>query len=193
MTADAEEIPRPDDDVLCYHEAGHAVMSVLVGRKVLFVDVDSGEDHEGTPHHGLTSSPPLKAHRVTGTKKEGHYLRDVLLEAQIALAGPVANALCASVPLKIDLRDPDYGKAWYAMSGYLQTDQGQEIFETTEPTGDDITDAVYGLAQVVEKMLTEHWEAVNRVVVALSTERSLTGARLHQLVKAGDSPPTTTP
>ena len=79
------------------------------------------------------------------------------------------------------------------MSGYLQTDKGQEIIGTAEPTDYDITGAVHGLAQVVEKMLTEHWEAVNRVVVALSTERSLTGARLRQLVKAGDSSPTTTP
>lgn len=175
-------IPRPADQVVCYHEAGHAVASVLLGRKVLFVTVDSGEDYKGTPHHGLTSSPPLKPRRIRGTKEKGILFGKLTTEAKIAIAGPVTEAVCTQVPLEIDLQNGDYAKAYVIMSTYLHTDQGRKLTGTAEPTDDDIADAVYALAHVVGKLLVEHWEAVNRVMGALSTERSISGPRLRQLV-----------
>ena len=178
MTDDDIEILRPTDQVVCYHEAGHAVASVVLGRKVLFVEVDSGEDVHGIPHHGRTSNPPLNA-------KKGLKIKQLDIEAQIALAGPLAHAKAFDLDTS-GIEDPgDRAKASELLRMILSVPQVQAEY------GDEsrLPDLLEECKDRTRQLLEDHWGAVERVAGELRTRRSLTGARVRQLVKQKRRPP----
>ena len=171
MTDDHAEIPRPDDEGICWHEACHAVASVVLGRKVLFVEIDSGEDMDGIPHHGLTRNPPLNT-------KKGLKVKQLYVEAQIALAGPLAHAKAFEDTSEID--DPgDHAKASELLRMILSVPQVQTEW------GDEsrLPDLLEQCKDRTRQLLEDHWGAVERVAGELRTHRSLAGARVRQLVK----------
>ena len=169
-----ELTPRPDDEIVCYHEAGHAVASVVLGRKVLFVEIDSGEDDNGIPHHGRTSSPPMKL------KKGAYPVRDIVNEAWIALAGSLAQARGMGTR---EMDDPgDTAKATELTRMVVSHPQARERLGVGTS---DLYEVVDAFKIKTRELLDEHWPAVERVVDALRTERTISGVRLRQLVKDG--------
>ena len=88
------------DEVTAYHEAGHAVMSVLMGGRVLRVTIEPPDD-DGVARYGetMTQWPPMATADVWQA------------EICVSLAGPVAEMLYTSDSVAIS-EMPEWAMDW---------------------------------------------------------------------------------
>ena len=150
---------------MCYHEAGHAVVSRVLGGRVVQVTVGLGELVEITP--GLLLLQDGRCRRVT--------LRSLRDELVVAFAGIEAQytLLQGRTPTDADLKlsvHGDEANIAFCM-GVLATKQG---CESDEILGDAVERA--------RTLVLDHRADIERVARALLKRPSLTGEDLDALL-----------
>ena len=76
--------PEAVHKVICYHEAGHTVMAILLGQRIEYVSVDmEGKSHLYRPSAAYDAREGDVAAQVAGHE----------IDAKVALAGPLAQLI----------------------------------------------------------------------------------------------------
>ena len=145
----------PADESTAYHEAGHAVMALALGRPVAWVSVRPGREFLGTCHFGKAVFRPSE---------------DALeREALIALAGPAAEAhLTGEYAWDAGARDQTYAES-LALQRAGGARQAQRLMRR--------------LLAKAEHLLTreENWRAVERLAGELLRLGEISGRAARHL------------
>ena len=145
-----------------FHEAGHAVMAELCGRRVTEVEIVGDREHAGMVHS--LAFPPDPADGVSQTAEA----KDVERHLKIILAGTVAEAMVAG-------RD-----GWDETSEDLDAAVrlGMRLVDDCE----DVLPLLEDIGAEVERVLREHWPAVEEVARELLDRKALDGSEVRKLL-----------
>ncbi len=164
-----------DRERTAFHEAGHAVASVLRGIPIDSVSIEA-RDHVDWAGRCLTADPRIND--IYGEEvDEDEVYRDHLL---VTLAGPIAVSIYTSEPW--DLGSPANGSDRDAI-----LDLALKLFESP-PGPDGVIDAskpVDACAASVTEMLQDNWPAVKRVTFALLQHGTIGGDQVREIVDEG--------
>ena len=153
---------RPQDDVVAFHEAGHAVIARLVGRKFRKVTIDDSVGDDGARGFGCIDydeepAPP------DGPSHFGWLVNVGYLMA--TLAGPVAEAIHTRKPVDL-AKTYDY----HAAIGIVRAYSG--LYGLPDDT-QLVPDLIRASEEHVRAWLEQCWQQVERVARALLERRTL--------------------
>ena len=148
-------VDQPADQSTAYHEAGHAVMALALGRPVACVSVRPGREFLGTCHFGKAVFRPSE-----------DWLER---EALIALAGPAAEArLTGAYAWDAGARDQTYAEG-LALQRAGGARQAQRLMRRL------LAKAEYLLAR------PDNWRAVERLAAELLRLGEISGRAARHL------------
>lgn len=154
---------RPPDDVVAFHEAGHAVIARLVWRKFRKVTIDDSVGDDGARGFGCIDydeepAPPDAPPPPGWLVNVGHLMA--------TLAGPVAEEI--HTHKQVDLaKTYDY----YAAVGIVREYSG--LYGLPDDT-QLVPDLIRVSGRYVRAWLEQYWQQVERVASALLERRTLT-------------------
>ncbi|GAA4434886.1 cell division protein FtsH [Bremerella cremea] len=156
-----------DEEVNAYHEAGHALMALMVGARVRYVTLEPEWDDGPDRFAEIRVEWPLDRF----TRKQ-LYEKMVL----VALAGPVAEMIHNEEPLHpgfVAEWAGDWEAAWIATGNFLYSNQKRVVYlESTTRTIYDL------LGQ------DHHWAALAAIVDNLIAHETLDGEVVEEIVQA---------
>jgi hypothetical protein len=164
MPEDAPEAVQATDAtrLTAFHEAGHAVMAELCGRRVTEVEIVGDSEHTGSVHS--LAFPPDPGEGSTSDAE----IEDIERQLKIILAGTVAEAM---------------------VTGREEWDEASEDLDVAVRLAmrlvDDCEDVLPLLADIkagVESKLRARWPAVETVAEVLIARKSLTGTEIRKLL-----------
>lgn len=156
----------PELSATCIHEASHAIQALLERAGLELVEVN-GEF--GSTSHRLIRLPDLLRESESPDGRVSPVLRRKLERfVRIALAGPIGEQRAFGGPGAV-AGDVDYERARAAVYRFQGTDADLKA-----------------LAAEVERSLArpQVWRAVEAVAVELSLHKTLTGARVREIMRA---------
>jgi ATP-dependent Zn protease len=164
------------------HEAGHAVAAVVLGEKLLSVDVRQRQLPDGRLQLGLTDCEGVNAIDSLGM---GH--QAALTHVIRAFAGPVAEAL-----VNPDFRaghSGDIASVRELVSlafGRGVAKDGQVVFAGWDEVRQDdrVLDLLRSAQADAIRLVDHHWEAISAVAVRLLEEEQLSGDDVASIVNA---------
>jgi len=189
--------PEAVRKVVSYHEAGHAVVTRLLGGDIVFVTVTVAE--EAGPSAAACVLRPSAAHAARESGRAAQ-VAGYEIDGKVALAGPIAQLM--SRPSRDDRaaqtsasHEEDFGHAKNAacciallMAGEALPEPG-EIRQVTlsGAVADSYNATLERLQRETKAILNEHWPAVKRVAKALFENDRLDQAEIDNLI-AGLAP-----
>jgi Peptidase family M41 len=158
----------PADEQICtaYHEAGHAVISVMLRLGFHYVTIAPDAEGDTLGHVQYCAAP---ARLSVGARVASRDLRDRMLCNR---AGPIAEACYAGRRNDIGAYDDDLTFAQCLRDHY----------------GARRARHARDLTRQAQRLVAEHWGAIERVAAALTQHHMLSYAAVTQLV--GAPPPT---
>jgi len=174
---------------IAYHEAGHAVMTVLKRRRLLSVTIKPILD--GTvPGHTLSSMVRALDPDYKGDRQPYEFRRKICT----LLAGPIAELIGMSESTPGDNCNDDLAIAT-ALSKAIAADtlpssmlgnSIEEIRASFEGVCIEFAHKIFDdITEEVKQTLKDNWQAVEDVVNALLDQETLTGYQVRQIVKRG--------
>lgn len=159
---------NPDLETVAYHEAGHAVAAVVLGRPVTEAVIsDDGDGWVGPEFH--LPAPPL-------SPDDRKLIEDQIVELA---AGPYAEARRTGKPLAMDdiqvrmlVPDNDWSDV-------------RRCSHALQPNGCDLD----ALVESGRKLVDTHWDEIGAVAASLKTRRQLTGDEIRRLMASVSTPP----
>ena len=167
QVAEDDSSPMEGADLLAIHEAGHAVVALALGLRIVAVSI--------TDATGTADFAPLRPKVIHG-KPTTRLLRALDIYGQICLAGPTAELW--SDPNAFNLEDYDW------------PDTGGDV----EPWAQDVTEVMRlsaklgtpdwfrAMARKTRERVEQHWSAIETVADALLRQGTLAEDELLTLV-----------
>lgn len=151
---------RAPDDEIAHHEAGHAVVEVVLGTVPDYVTIVQDGSAGGASGH-------------TGGHKMVHGPSgfDQMTVSYAGYAAHVKFAPHAEERARIGAQ-PDFEKAKQCMSSYRTSPGEPEALMASKRSE-------------AARLVDEHWPAIQRVAQALVVEKTIDSARLQQLIAEG--------
>ncbi len=174
------------DAIAAYHEAGHAVAAVALGRGVRSLTIVSMNGPDGEVLDGaLTTSTPI---RNPNSQHDSARLWRAQRELLVIAAGPAAHARYTRRSTRFVLVQAPCKDDWNSIAKLLvDLGRSKEIvwcgpeFETEGPVHDieEGLDEIMALADILVRC---HWSAVKLLARELIEKRTLTGKQIRQIV-----------
>lgn len=149
---------------VAYHEAGHAVMGFLLGRKILGASVIPDESSMGRVEFDTSWIKELH-------EWDERFSDEMVFQLLIHLAGPAAEEIYTGEYV------PIYGE--YETDIQKAVDAAEYLVGNSKEL-DDYLDRAYECATII---LTEHWEAVKAVADSLLKHRQLDGWKVSSIIR----------
>jgi ATP-dependent Zn protease len=161
-----------DEVVIAYHEAGHAVLAERLGGRVLAVTIIPLED-DGPRRHGQTTI----AWRTPNSRKSHKEL--VLAQAQVALAGPVAEMIYCDSQYEIEVIQ-EWWADWVLATGCLrELDAKISESDSISLLGEMMRDLIQWMSR------DDVWHCVATVADELEAHETLEADQLEDLRSIG--------
>lgn len=153
------------DEITAYHEAGHALMALLLGERVQSISIEPDWDD------GPRRSGEVQIAFTTSDSSRDTILRSI----QIALAGPVAEMIHSGEPFHPGLVEEwsaDWSAAWDAAAAILPQETSRLRFL------EQSTVQIYRLLRD-----DKHWAALAAIVDHLLAHETLESDEVHEIVR----------
>lgn len=166
--------PEDSDDITAYHEAGHAVASLVCRDFVGRMEFVESEDGPLAQTETWELEPPLVTDGGSVVKKEAYSHEELAAyedAIRILMSGPAAEARYADRDFQTALeRNPSDNKKINAISHSVWRDY-------------DLVDQLAGrLRDDSIQLVEEHWLAIEALAVAFEEKRSLSGEQIREVV-----------
>ena len=163
-----DTVEKPERDVqIAYHEAGHAIASILLRRTFKFVSIRKWQGSEGRVHCNPSGDVWHKIYAKDTPEKKRRKLLE--REIKVSQAGPIALLLfttdCGILCIP-DKKEPDFEeiREYQEIGGF--SNEEIDVFEA------DIT-----------ALLADHWFLVEAVAEALMEAKRLQYRQIRNIVK----------
>jgi ATP-dependent Zn protease len=145
-----------------YHEAGHALASELYGEVLTRVEIVGDTEHAGTTETLRFSSDPDEG---AGTRAS---LEKVENQLRCVLAGTVAEAMVSG------------REGWDETSGDL--DEAVRLAMKLVDDCEDVLPLLEDVREDLERVLRDHWTAVESIADELMHHKTLSGAEVRRIL-----------